>query len=145
MEQNIAIYVDHDEALAGVKFKGRWRFFYDGEIMFLLDYSAYDDTHHPRPGEFRYGTMIVDEANAERWMNSLAHEVSLEQLTHTYWKNSDRRINPTFLIDFDQKLWVGSGWKMDQSPLHEYQPQGWTALEADIDDYLPDELKTYFA
>jgi len=135
---------DWDESLAAVKFKGHWRFFHDVETAFLLNYSAYDDRYTPKPGGYRYGTLVVDKNNADEWMKSLAHEVSLEQLPHLYWQDSEERVRLTFVIDFDKKLWVGSMWKMDQSPLTDYQPQGWTAIEDDVKKYLPSELVRYF-
>jgi hypothetical protein len=138
------IHIEWDDALAVVKFREMWHFFNDMEVMFLLDYSSYDDTHHPSPGEFRYGTMIVDENNAEAWMESLSGKLEIEQLKHTYWKNTDKRVRPTFFIDFDTKLWVGGNWKQDQSPFTDYQPQGWTALEDDVISFLPEEVRRYF-
>ncbi|MHB8625274.1 MAG: arsinothricin resistance N-acetyltransferase ArsN1 family A [Aggregatilineales bacterium] len=123
------IFVDLDESLAAVKFKGRWRFFHDVETMFLLDYSAFDSDYVPVPGEFRYGTLIVDESNAEQWMNELTHELTPQQLLHTYWRDTRRRVELTFVIDFDEKLWVGQMWHMDQSPLQDYQPDGWLTGE----------------
>ena len=138
------IYISWDDALAAVKFKGSWRFFFDMEVMFLLDYSSYDHTYSPLPGQSRYGTLVVDETNAAKWMESLSGELTLEQLPNTYWQDTEARVLPTFVIDFDKKLWVGGGWKMDQSPLHEYQPQDWTALEGNVMEYVPDEIKSYF-
>ena len=31
------VFVDWDQSLAAVKFKGQWHFFYDVDTMFLLD------------------------------------------------------------------------------------------------------------
>jgi hypothetical protein len=138
------IFIDRDDALAVVKFKGIWRFFYDMEIMFLLDYTSYDGDYDPLPGQFRYGTMIVSDANAEMWIKSLSGELFLEQLLDTYWENSEKRVVPTFVIDFDKRLWVGNNWSHDQSPLHEYQPQDWIAREDDVMNYLPAEVRIYF-
>ncbi|MBI1260027.1 MAG: hypothetical protein GC204_21370 [Chloroflexi bacterium] len=132
-----------EETLAAVKFKGVWRFFVDMEIMFLLDYTAYED-YLPEPGEFRYGTLIVDDQNAEVWMNSMAKEIEAGQLVHLYWQNTDDRVRPTFVIDFDRKFWVGGGWSHDQSPLQDYQPKGWTALEDNVMKYLPDEISSLY-
>ena len=61
-----------------------------------------------------------------------------------YKVRTEKRVKLTFLINFDEKLWVGCLWKMDQSPLQEYQPQGWSALEDKVLDYLPSNLKGYF-
>lgn len=138
------IFIDWEEALAAVKFQGQWQFFHAWEPMFILDYTAYDDEYVPSLGGFRYGTMIVDKDNAEQWMNSLGEKLSLEQACHVYWENTEKRVRLTFVIDFDKKLWVGSGWKMDQSPFTEYQPQGWIAIEDNVLNYLPDDLKSYF-
>ncbi len=139
------IFVDWDSSLAAVKFRGNWRFFYDQDAMFLLDYPSYDGgLHNPTEGEFRYGTLIVDETNAEQWMKSIFAEVSLEQVPNLCWEGTERRVQLTFLINFDEKLWAGSGWHNDQSSLEDYQPHGWTALEDPVLDYLPDNLKGYF-
>ncbi len=138
------IFVDWDYSLAAVKFKDNWRFFYDIESMFLLNYPSFDDTHNPTDGEFRYGTLIVDENNDEQWMNSIVEEVNLEQVPNLYWESTERRVQLTFLINFDEKLWIGYRWKMDQLPLDEYQPQGWTTQEDNVLDYLPPDLKGYF-
>jgi hypothetical protein len=138
------IFVDWDYSLAVVKFKENWRFFYDIESMFLLDYHSFHNAYNPVEGEFRYGTLIVDKNNAEQWMSSITREVTLEQIPNLYWENTETRVKLTFLINFDERLWVGSQWKMDQSPLHEYQPQGWTAREDNVLDYLPPELKGNF-
>lgn len=139
-----AVYVHWDDVLAAVNFKGEWRFFCDIEVMFLLDYSSYEKNYQPSPGEFRYGTMVVDESNAEAWMTSLSTELMRNQLSRTYWESTTEQVQPTFVIDFDKKLWVGNHWKMDQSPLTDYQPHGWTALEDDVMKYLPAELVKYF-
>jgi hypothetical protein len=92
---NEKTYLEWDEALAAVKYNGRWRFFHDIEVMFILDYPAYDDTCNPAPGEFRYGTLVVNEDNAVEWMNSLSGELSLEQLPHTYWRGTGNRVQLT--------------------------------------------------
>ena len=143
MSEKIYIAWD-DETLAAVKLKGVWRFFIDREIMFLLDYPSYDNTYHPLPGKFRYGTLIVDDQNVELWIQSLSRELDTAQLANIYWKDTNERVRPTFVIDFDRKFWVGSGWSHDQSPLHEYQPKGWNALEDDVMKYLPAEIRTHF-
>jgi hypothetical protein len=88
--------------------------------------------------------MIVSDANAEMWIKSLSGELFLEQLLDTYWENSEKRVVPTFVIDFDKRLWVGNNWSQDQSPLHEYQPQDWIAREDDVMNYLPAEVRIYF-
>jgi hypothetical protein len=140
-----SLFVDWDYSLAAVKFKGRWRFFYDLETMFVLDYTAYDDDYSPLPGDYRYGTLIVDENNAEQWMASLERELTPEQLPETYWENTSRRVQLTFVIDFDKKLWAGQNWKMDQSPLESYQPEGWSATYDAPEKYLPPEIRNFWA
>lgn len=139
-------YIDGDESLAAVKFDGRWRFFYDIEVMFLLDYSKYEGNHKPKLGEWRYGTIIVSSANAEQWMNQITHELTIEQLKNVIWKDGDveEPVGLTFVIDFDAKVWIGMNWKMDQSPLQDYQPDGWRAEEGDGYAYLPPEIAAYF-
>ncbi|MBN8637645.1 MAG: hypothetical protein J0M07_20160 [Anaerolineae bacterium] len=139
------IEVDWDDALAVIKYKNAWHFYVDMEIMFLLDYTAYDSEYKPAPGRFRYGTLIVDENNTEIWLGALARKLAPDLLLHTYWENTEKRVLPTFVIDFDQKLWVGNNWHHDQSPLHKCQPAGWTALEDDVMTYLPSEIQRYFA
>ena len=138
------IFVDWEDDLAVIKFKGNWRIFFDYEPMFLLDYSKRDDTWIPSEGEFRYGTLVVDESNVEQWIESLKNEVALEQVSKLYWENTKKRVQLTFLINFDEKFWVGSGWHNDQSFLGDYQPQGWTAIEDLALNYLPPNLKGYF-
>jgi hypothetical protein len=136
------IFLDWDESLAAVKFKGRWRFFHDVDSMFLLDYSPYDSDYAPKqPGDFRYGTLVVDENNAEQWMDSLAGEIAAEQIPNTFLKGTAHRAKLTFVIDFDQKMWVGSMWHNDQSALDDYQPEDWTAGEDDVYNYVPPEIR----
>jgi hypothetical protein len=135
------IFIDWDESLAAVKFKGRWRFFHDMETMFLLDYGSYDDDYVPKPGDYRYGTLVVDESNAEQWMNSLAGEITTEQIPNTFLQGRTTRVKLTFVIDFDEKIWVGMMWHNDQSPLHEYQPEDWLTDEDDVYKYLPPEIR----
>jgi len=139
------IYIDWDESLAAVKFKGHWRFFCDIETMFLLDYTAYDGDYIPTPFSYRYGILVVDEHNAEQWMSALDVEVTPKQLANTYWRGSSNRVQLTFVINFDEKLWVGQMWKMDQSPLADYQPQDWLAEKDEVQKYLPLEIRGYWA
>jgi hypothetical protein len=136
------LYLDWEEALTAVKLSSEWRFFADREVMFILDYSAYDDEYAPLPGGFRYGTLIVDKHNASAWMNTLAREFNVEQLPYLYWEDTEKRVQVTFVVDFDERRWVGNGWKMDQSPLTDYQPEGWTAVEDDVYQHLPLDLKS---
>ncbi|MCA0456563.1 MAG: hypothetical protein LCI00_21500 [Chloroflexi bacterium] len=138
------IFVDWDYSLAAVKFMGKWRFFYDIDVMFLLDYPSYHGDHNPTQGEFRYGTLIVDETNAEQWMRSMFAEVTIEQVPNLYLENTEQRMRLTFLINLDEKLWIGSFWHNDQTFLGDYQPQGWTAKEDLAINYLPADLKGYF-
>jgi hypothetical protein len=142
MEQKLSI--DPDEAVAAVKLRGRWRLFYDVETMFLLNYSAYHPDYIPEPGCFRYNTLIVDENNAELWMSALAGELTLEQIPYTYWGDTSQKAKLTFVIDFDQKLWVGEMWQHDQTWLPDYQPEGWTAIEDEVIQYLPSEIRSYW-
>ncbi len=138
------IYVDWDESLAAVKFKGRWRFFYDVEEMFLLDYTKWWSDYVPEPGGWRYGTLIVDENNAEQWMNSIAHEITADQIPNTFLKDTSDRVKLTFVIDFDEKIWVGMMWKHDQSPLDDYQPDDWATGEENVYNFLPPEIRAYW-
>jgi hypothetical protein len=138
------IFVDPEYSLAAVKLQGRWRFFYDWETMFILNYTAYHADYVPKPGGFRDGTLIVGEHNADVWMNMLAGEASVDQLPLLFWEGSEVRVRLTFVIDFDSKLWVGCRWRMDQSPLADYQPDGWTAIEDDLKPYLPSELRDFW-
>ncbi|MCC7446556.1 MAG: hypothetical protein IT324_04025 [Anaerolineae bacterium] len=110
------------------------------ETMFLLNYSAYN----PQPGGYRYNTLIVDENNTELWMKSLAGELTLEQIPYTYWYDTSQRMRLTFVIDFDEKRWVGYMWKHDQEALQDYQPDGWTAVEDEVLPYLPPEIRQYW-
>jgi hypothetical protein len=132
------IQVDSEESIAAVHIHGTWRFFYDSDYMFLLDYQSYPG-YTPKPGESRYGTLIVDDSNVEQWMRSLKGELTVEQIPHVRWGNGGQ-VKLTFLIDFDRKLWIGYKWNNDQSSLTDYQPSGWIAIEDDVFRYLPQEL-----
>lgn len=132
------IKIPHDESIAAVKWQGQWRFFYDADLMFLLDYTKYDDAI-PEEWGFRYGTLVVDESNIERWMDSMHGELTAEQIPYTGWAD-DEQVQLTFVIDFDVKLWVGYLWQNDQSAYEEYQPEGWLAVEDDVFNYLPIEI-----
>jgi hypothetical protein len=139
------ILSDFDYSLAAVKFKGRWRFFCDIEQMFLLDYTLYDSDYVPEPGGYRDGLLIIDEHNAEQWMSALAVEVTAAQLMHLYREGHIERVKLTFVINFDEKLWVGSMWLMDQSALDEYQPADWLADADNVSKYLPEEIRRLFS
>jgi hypothetical protein len=139
------VFIDWDLSLAAVKFKGQWRFFYDEETMFLLDYTSYDGNYTPALGDYRFGILIISEDNVEQWMATLAGELTLTQLPKTYWQHTTDRVQLTFVIDFDEKLWIGQMWKMDQSPLQDYQPKGWLAREDILEKYLPPEIRAYWA
>ena len=54
------VFLDEDQSLAAVKFKGRWRFFSDSETMFLLDYTSYNADYNPQPGGYRDGSYQAD-------------------------------------------------------------------------------------
>ncbi|GAC1680782.1 MAG: hypothetical protein NVS9B9_31840 [Ktedonobacteraceae bacterium] len=139
------VFVDWDYSLAAVKSKGKWRFFYDIESMFLLDYTSFEDDYSPVLGDWRYGLLVVTQDNAEQWMAALAGELQIDQLAKTYWRDTNNRVPLTFVIDFDQKLWIGQMWKMDQSPLQDYQPKGWLAKEDAVLNYLPPDIRKYWA
>lgn len=138
------IFLDSDCSLAAVKFKGQWRFFYDTESMFLLDYTAYHNRYKPGPGDWRYDLLVINDDNAEQWMAALQGELAVGQLANTFWDNTNKRVKLTFVIDFDQKLWVGHMWKMDQSPLQDYQPEGWLAKEDALENYLPPDIRKHW-
>ena len=78
-------------------------------------------------------------------MAALAGEVTPAQLARTYWRDTLKRVKLTFVIDFDEKLWVGQGWHNDQSPFQDYQPQGWLTDEDDVAKFLPPEIKKLWA
>jgi hypothetical protein len=109
--------------------------------MFLLDWNAYNYGREKigEPLGTRKNTMIVDENNAEEWMNLLAGELTAEQIPYTIYEDGGQA-PLMFVIDFDQKLWVGCQWHMDQSALHEYQPADWIADEDDVFKYAPKEV-----
>lgn len=132
------INIHPDESIAAVKWRDQWRFFYDEDIMFLLDYTK-NSSYFPVEGGFRYGTLIVDESNVELWMNSMAGELTEEQIPYVRWAD-DEQVKLTFVIDFDVKLWVGYRWQNDQSAYQDYQPDGWIAIEDDVHGYLSTKL-----
>lgn len=134
-----SIIIPADESLAAVKWQGQWRFFYDIDIMFLLDYRKYDPKYRPKTDSFRLGTLIVDETNIDLWMHSMSGELSTEQIPYARWAD-DTQVQLTFVINFDVRLWVGYLWQNDQSAYQEYQPDGWTAIEDDVFAYLPKEF-----
>ena len=139
-----SITIDWGDSIGAVKLKGKWRFFYDMDYMFLLDYTAYDSGYIPKPGDKRFGLLVIDNENAEQWMGSLAGELSLEQIPNVVVGDSSVRADLIFVIDFDTRLWVGQGWHNDQSFLGDYQPEGWTAIEDNVYQYLPDEIRRYW-
>jgi hypothetical protein len=138
------IKIDPEESIAAVHWQGRWRFVYDIDIMFLLDYPSYDDTYFPKEEEFRYGTLIVDESNVEQWLASMSGELTTDQIPYARWEK-DEQVKLTFVIDFDTKLWVGLHWQNDQSAYQDYQPDGWIAIEEDIFKYLPPDISNLWA
>ncbi len=135
------IIIDLEEGIAAVKHEGNWRFFHDNDWMFLLDYRAYayapDET--PRPTDPRRNTLVVNENNAEEWMNLLAGELTFEQIPYAVYDDG-AQAPLMFVIDFDEKLWIGHRWHMDQSALDDYQPADWLADEDDVFKYVPEEI-----
>ena len=135
------ILIDNEQGIAAVKFKGKWRFFYDDDWNFLLDWRAYK--YHPDeavdPDDPRRETLVVDENNAEAWMSLLAGELTAEEIPYASYEDGGQA-RLIFVIDFDGKLWVGCLWHMDQSALDEYQPADWTAGEDDVFKYVPEEI-----
>lgn len=133
--------VGTDESLAAIKHQGEWHFFCDMDYMFLLDIISYEgeepDAEHPR-----FGTAIVTPENAIEWMSSLAYRLTIEQVANASYITSGHPAKLVFMVDFDQKLWVGSGWHNDQSFLRDYQPEGWITKEDDPYIYLPIEFIT---
>lgn len=132
------IKLNPEESIAAVKWQGKWRFFYDIDIMFLLDYTKYDDSI-PEEGDFRYGTLVVNESNIELWMDSIHGELTTEQIPYARW-DDDEQVQLTFVIDFDVKMWIGYHWQNDQSAYQDYQPEGWIAIEDDCFNYLPIDI-----
>lgn len=136
-----SLTIDGYESIAAIRLKGSWRFFHDQDYMFLLDYSSYEPDYDPKSGEARYGTMIVDDSNIEQWMQSLAGELTAEQVPNARWENGVQ-VKLTFVIDFDNQLWVGIHWDNDQTLLNDFQPSGWLAIEDDVFKYVPPEVSS---
>jgi hypothetical protein len=135
------ILIDINQGIAAVKLRGSWRFFHDDDWMFLLDWGKYRYQPGETPDEDdpRRDTMIVDENNAKEWMSLLAGELMAEQIPNAVYE-AGGRVPLRFVIDFDQRLWVGCMWNMDQSALHDYQPDDWAAGEDDVFEFAPKEI-----
>jgi hypothetical protein len=134
------IVVDTDEYIGAVKLNSEWRCFYDMLSMWILDYASYHPEYNPTPGGWRAGLLQVDETNAQAFCNALAdREILLEHIPRTVKRTSTGQQPLTFVINFDEKIFV-NGWQ-DNIAIHEYAPQGWTAVEDDPYQYIPPELK----
>ncbi len=128
--------IEPDTRMAVVKIDNIWRYFYGMDFQFLLDWNKYfGDTWAPSPDESRYNARVVNKQNFDSWAKSLDGEITLENLKHYV-----ARVRLSYFIDFDRQLWVGFQWAQDQSPLQDYQPDGWIAVEDDVRKYLPDKI-----
>lgn len=136
------IYIDPQSSIGAVRLNGVWRFVYGENYMFLLDYTKYDDTYNPQPTAWRYDALIVDKSNAEAWIQSLDGELTQDDIPNTRWyiRNSLAQVKLTYVIDFDQQLWVAYDWSQDEPYLPDYQPDGWNAFEGNVFDYLPPDV-----
>ena len=121
------IEIDPEESIAAIYWRGVLRFVYD----------SYDPSYSPKEGEFRYGSLVVDDSNIEQWIESMSGELTVEQIPYARWEE-DEQVQLTVVIDFDVNLWIGHLWRNDQSAYQDYQPAGWIALEDFVFNYLPD-------
>lgn len=128
---------DDDVCIGIVKINGSWRYFYGYDFEFLLDWIKYFGEDHLSHGKHkRVGAEVVDKDNFELWAKSLEGELTFEELTSAKYEDGEQ-VKLTYFIDFDRQLWVGYAWFQDQSPLEDYQPEGWIGIEDNIFHYLP--------
>ncbi|MBL8164163.1 MAG: hypothetical protein JNJ61_19405 [Anaerolineae bacterium] len=138
MNEITSIYSEH--YIGAVRFHGDWRVFHELLSMWILDYRSYDDTFAPKEGEWRYNLMIVDQNNAEAYIESMAkNEILVTQIPHIRLGDFPGQAQLTFVVNFDEKLFI-NGWH-DNIPIHEYVPQDWTGIEATPYDYIPSDLR----
>lgn len=131
---------DDDVCIGIVKINDSWRYFYGHDYQFLLDWNKYfpeqylsENTHK------RVGAEVVDKDNFELWAKSLEGELTFEELASAKYEDG-KQVKLTYFIDFNRQLWVGYAWFQDQSPLQDYQPDGWIAIEDTVYAYLPKKI-----
>jgi hypothetical protein len=134
------IVIDIDEYIGAVKLNSLWRFFYDILSMWIFDYASYHPDYSPTPQGWRANLLRVNEANAKEYCSALAnHELHPEQIPHVEKQSFVGQEPLMFVANFDEKLFI-NGWR-DNIAIHEYAPQGWTAVEDDPYKYIPSEYR----
>jgi hypothetical protein len=139
--------VDYDEFLGVVKYQGEFRYLIDMVAWWIMDYATYD----PRiltaahRDEFRGGVTVVDNDTAEDFLRALAdQEITREDLKKLLAEKKDPEdeVRLTFLIDFDQRLYVSMFFDIG---LEDYVPKGWKGIYDDPLKYIPDSEFNMFA
>lgn len=69
--------VETYSAMAAVCLNTEWRFFYDDDFMFILDWIKYDgEDNIQNLSEETFRPLIVNSQNAPKWMSKLAGELT---------------------------------------------------------------------
>jgi hypothetical protein len=144
----------YDERLGLVIIEGNQRFFLEHDAWWILDYQRYSPSiidSETRTTDFRNGILLVDENNAEKFLEVmkdsevLAKDVRrliLEARELMETDEDEEEFVLMFLIDFDKKLYVNGFFDFLVQPYEEFVPKGWTGILDNPLKYVSDDIKS---
>jgi hypothetical protein len=134
--------LDPDDLIGAVKYKSHWRFFAGTVGEWILNYSSYDPSFDPSKSRvtFRNNLLNVDETNAEQFCEAMEpFELSSEGIEQLVRAEGSGNWPLVIALNFDDKIFING---FSEISLHEYVPTGWTAIEDNPLDYVPDNIKS---
>ena len=136
--------VDIDDIIGAVRLSSRWRFYAGTVAEWILDYRSYDPSdpskwEHP----FRNGLLVVDSSNSEAFCQAMqAYQLSEDDIRELVRLRGGNNFPLGVVVNFDEKLYVNG---YSEIPLHEYVPDGWIGVEGNPYDYVPAEVRSFWA
>jgi hypothetical protein len=145
---------NYDEQLGLVIYQNKSMFFSEDDSWWILDYASYSPSiseSENRQKYFRNGMLLVDETNAEEFLEVMKESEMLPEEVRRLVLES-RELMKTdededdflliFLVDFDKKLYVSGYFDFHVRPYEEFVPKGWTGILDNPVKYVGDDIKS---
>lgn len=143
MKKTGRLPLETDELLGIIYWNSTFRLYGAWLADWILDYPTYDpgyDTYEEQK-LFRGGLLVVrPDQGAEYCEVMRENEIDREELKE-YLKHHASRTPLDFYVDFSRALFVNG---FHEVPIEDYVPAGWTGIEDEAMDYLPDDIKAFW-
>jgi hypothetical protein len=133
--------IDVDDIIGAVKLDSRWRFYAGTVGEWILDYLSYDPSASSRSEHpFRDGLLVVGNSNADAFCRAMQpYQLSEADVRALIRLRGGNNFPLGVVVNFDEKLFVNG---CSEIPLHEYVPNGWTGVEGNSYDHVPNEVRS---